>query len=88
MHLFSESVLVCRDDAYLQEIRGGGVEGEVVDTVMLHWLMYSDRLSAVRGECCMLGKSADAGLTLDKIFKSRHCYHGSDVCNVSETHHG
>lgn len=40
---------------------GGGVEGEVVYTVTLHWLMYNDRLSAVRGEHCMLGRSADVG---------------------------
>lgn len=37
---------------------GEGEEGEVPDTVTLHWLMYSDRLSAVRGEYCMLGRSA------------------------------
>lgn len=41
----------------------------MVNTVMLHWLMYSDRVSAVRGECCMLGRSADAGLTVNEIFK-------------------
>lgn len=49
----------------------GGVVGEVVNTVTLHWLMYSDRVSAIRGECCMLGRSADAGLTVNEIFKSK-----------------
>lgn len=62
----------------------GGAEGEVVEHFSLHWLMHSDRLSAIRGECCMLGRSADAGLTVNEIFKSRH-NHRSDVCNVSET---
>lgn len=48
-------------------------------TQTLRWLIHSDRLSAIRGECCMLVSSADAGLTGDEIFKSRHRYHGSDV---------
>lgn len=52
---------------------------------MLHWLIYSDRLSAVRGECCMSGRSADAGLTANKIFKSRQRYHGSDVPSQNQT---
>lgn len=43
----------------------------MVNIAMLHWLMYSDRVSAVRGECCMLGRSADAGLTVNEIFKSK-----------------
>lgn len=54
-------------------------------TLMLCWLMYSDRLSAVSGECCMLVSSADAELTGNKIFKSRHRYHGSDVMSQKHT---
>lgn len=54
-------------------------------TLTLRWLMYSDRLSAISGECCMLVSSADAGLTANKIFKSRHRYHGSDVTSQKHT---
>lgn len=60
--LLSKSLLVCCDDYRID--KGVGVGGqrererEVPDTVTLHWLMYSDRLSAVRGEYCMLGRLA------------------------------
>lgn len=33
----------------------------------------------------MLGSSADARLTANKIFKSRHCYHGCDVMSQKQT---
>ena len=57
-----------------------------VDTAfMLHWLMCSDSLSAVRGDWRMLGRSGDTGLTVNEIFKLKQCYHRSDVSNVSET---
>lgn len=52
---------------------------------MLHWLIHSDRLSAVRGECYALGRSADAGLTANEIFKSRHCYHRFDETTQRNT---
>lgn len=35
----------------------------------LHWLIWGDRQSAVRGEYCMFGKLTDAGLTIYEIFK-------------------
>lgn len=52
---------------------------------MLYWLIHSDRLSAVRGECCTLGRSADAGLTANEKFKSRHCYHRFDETSQRNT---
>lgn len=52
---------------------------------MLPWLIHRDRLSAIRGEGCMSGRSADAGLTANKIFTSRRCYHGPDVLSQERT---
>ncbi len=60
----------------------------MADTVMLCRLMHSDGLSGVRGQFCMLGRSADAGLTADKIFKSRDSAIMDLMCVMSKTEHG
>lgn len=74
---FAVIIFICRKYEGGSRGRDGG-----------HWWpngWYTVTDCSKSGECCMLGRSADAGLTANKIFKARHCYHGFGVMSQTQT---